>query len=119
MFANTLTFTYKTVAYTLNRVNQDNFGSEYTCIDSVQKFSLKIRHTKETAKAGSPVVARHNVLLEHTTFATATTPEVIRTSTITMRAPELSDPQLCADLFECLRGWFGTATTLSVAQGNN
>ena len=120
MFANTLTLTYKTVGYVLNRINQDNFGSEYSFLDSVQKFSLKIRHSNETAKAGSPIVARHNVLLEHTIYATATVPQQIRTVALTMRAEALSDPQTLSDLNSCLEAWTSVAAnSLALAQGVN
>lgn len=118
MFANTLTLTYKTVAYVLNRVNQDNYGSEYSFLDSVQMFTLKIRHSDESNS--SPVMSRHNLLLEHVIYATPTTAEVVRTATLTLRAPKLSDPATLADLSDTFTDWANVgANALALAQGQN
>lgn len=102
MFSNTLTLTIDAVAKTLIRVNQDNYGSEYLFKDSVEKISMKIRHSSET-QAGFPV-NRHNVFVEHTVYGTPTTSEKYFSTTITLRDREGSGP---ADL---LKTWQGVNT---------
>lgn len=83
MYANTLTLTISTVARTLIRVNQDNYGSEYKYSDAVEQIIMKIRHSTDNRK-GIPV-NRHNVTVEHTIFATPTVSEKYFSMTVTLR----------------------------------
>lgn len=76
MLGNTLTVTYNTVPYVLTRINQDAYTSEFLYTDSVQEFTLKIRHSKVT-KSGI-VYDRHNAELRQQVFATIDDPEEIR-----------------------------------------
>lgn len=120
MFANTLSLTINGVAKVLNRINQDNYGSEYSLAESDQSFNLKIRHTKETSSGLLPAMVRHNVLLKQVVFATPTTNAIERTVTTTIRAPEASDPQTAAYLSDGLSAWVALpATSLALAQGIN
>jgi hypothetical protein len=104
MFANTLTLTVNVVAFTLLRINQDNYGSEYLFKDSVQKYSLKIRHS--TDNQNGFLQNRHNVYLEHVVYATPTVSEKFFSATVTLRDREGSGP---ADL---LKDWQGFNTLL-------
>lgn len=121
MFPATITITINSVDTILNRVNQDNFGSEYLLIDSEKKCSLKIRHSREGVKsAPQTTMARHNVFFEYITFPTLTTPEVVRSYTMTLRAPELSDPQVVANIGAGVQAWLATSTNLlQIASGVN
>ncbi|DAD50037.1 TPA_asm: coat protein [ssRNA phage Gerhypos.1_44] len=94
MLANTLTLTVTGATgspFTLTRVNQDNYGSEYKYLDAIQSIGLKIRHATDRVKANPAlgVVAtsfnRHNLTLEHTIFATLTVPEKSATAAVTLR----------------------------------
>lgn len=58
---------------TLNRVNQDSYGSEYFQKSSLSEYVARIRHTK--TKAGYD---RHNVEVTQTIYATLTVPEYYR-----------------------------------------
>jgi len=102
MFANTLTLTINAVAKTLNRINQDNYGSEYLFKDSVEKITMKIRHSTET-QDGFPV-NRHNVFVEHRVYATPTALEKYFSTTITLRDREGSGPDAL------LKTWQGVST---------
>lgn len=104
MFANTLTLTIDAVPRTLNRVNQDNYGSEYLFKDSVERITMKIRHSTETQNAAP--VNRHNVFVERTVYATPTVSEKYWSTTVTLRDREGSGP---ADL---LKTWQGVNTLL-------
>lgn len=46
---------------TLNRVNQDNYSTEYRLKESDVTHTLLIRHSKEKAKQLGRAVERHNV----------------------------------------------------------
>lgn len=99
MFANTLTLTIDSVARTLLRVNQDNFGSVYSYKDSTERLTMKIRHDVENQKG--QLVNRHNVFVERTVYATPTTSEKYWSTTVTLRDREGSGPQ---DLLELWQG---------------
>lgn len=107
MFANTLTLTIDTVARTLTRVNQDNFGSVYTFEDGTEAVILKIRH--DTDNAGGKLHKRHNVMLERRIYATPTVSERFFTISTTMRKRDGSDP---ADLLKTWQGFVTLATSL-------
>lgn len=102
MYANTLTLTIDGVAKTLLRRNQDNYGSEYSFKDSVEKIIMKIRHSTETQ--GGFSVNRHNVFVERTVYATPTASESYWSTTVTLRDREGSDPA------ELLNTWIGVST---------
>lgn len=86
MFSNTLTLTVAGATgspFTLTRVNQDNYGSEYKFLDAVQSINLKIRQSTDTVN-GKPVY-RHNATIEHLIFATPTVSEKYASATVTLR----------------------------------
>lgn len=89
-FANTLTLTIDGAAKTLNRRNQDNFGSAYQMKSGTERIDLLIRHTVDTV-AGKKI-NRHNMFLEWTIFATPTANEQYYSSTYTLREGEVNDP---------------------------
>ncbi len=94
MLANTLTITIDGTAHTLLRVNQDNYGSEYTKKDGTQSMKFQVRNSVESANglASPEPVERHNVFFEHVIFATPTASEKYYTVTTTMRSRRTSDP---------------------------
>lgn len=78
-FGSTLTLTVNSVAKVLNRINQDNYGSEYLLRNgSVDEYRVKIRHSKEAPDAAGTVKDRHNIDVTHTIFATSTTKQIVR-----------------------------------------
>ena len=94
MLANTLNLTVSGATgspFTLTRVNQDNYGSEYKYLGAIQSIRLKIRHSTDTVKpnlaAGIAAASfnRHNATIEHVIFQTLTEAEKACTATITLR----------------------------------
>lgn len=83
--ANPAVVTVNAVAYDLPKINQDNYGSEYLYRGTTFELRLKIRHSKEAAKAGSVEFNRHNVELTQTIYATSTDPVIIRQSYAVIR----------------------------------
>lgn len=77
-FGSTITVTVNAIAKILNRINQDNYGSEYLLKESLQEFRIRIRHQTENAKNGEQPFERHQFELTQTVFATATDPEIVR-----------------------------------------
>lgn len=104
MFNNTLTLTIGGFDRTLIRVNQDNYGSEYTYRDSVEQISMKIRHSAETN--GPTAINRHNVFIERTVYATPTALEKYFSVTVTLRDRKGSNPT------DLLQTWQGVNTLI-------
>lgn len=77
MFADTITITINAVAKILNRINQDNGGSEYFLRGALDDFRLKIRHTSYTNKTSGRLTDRHNVEFVHTVYPVS--PETVNT----------------------------------------
>lgn len=84
-FGSTLTLTVNSVAKVLNRINQDNYGSEYSLLSATDSWNLKIRHSKDAVDKDGVVMLRHNFFLEHVTYPTSTDPIKKETVTLTMR----------------------------------
>lgn len=62
MIGDTIGITYATVAKTLKKVNQDNFGANYYLEDGNDRFNLTIKHTiPAKGKAGESHLARLDV----------------------------------------------------------
>lgn len=104
MFANTLTLTIDGVAKTLNRNNQDNFGSTYEFSSGTEYIRLQVRHTVDKLQTGE--VKRHNVFVERNIYATPTSTAKYFSVTATLRNRFDSDPA------ELLKTWLGVNTLL-------
>lgn len=61
---------------TLQKINQDNYASEFFYKDSTHQYQLRIRHSE--SKQDGVIYDRHNVELVETIFATPTVPEYRR-----------------------------------------
>lgn len=90
-FGATVTVTVNAVAKVLNRINQDNYGSEYYLRSATDEYRMKIRHSKESPQADGRVFDRHNVELTHTVYATGSTPEIKRIASSTFRVLSTDD----------------------------
>lgn len=82
-FGATLTITVNAVAKVLNRINQDNYGSEYYLRSSLDEYRVKIRHSKDSPNASGQVYDRHNVEVTRTVFATTTVPQYTQVNSYT------------------------------------
>lgn len=121
MFPSTITITVDTGKdIVLNRVNQDNFGSEYQFAGSTESAVLKIRHSLESPQADGRRFKRHNVFFEHTVYPTLTDLAKINSYTLTMRNLEMSDPLVVSKIAAGVEAWAATGTNrLQIAQGVN
>jgi hypothetical protein len=92
-FATPLTITINSVAMAMNRVNNDNFGSEWIYRSGIETLTMKIRHSTDAPLKTTGVTnLRHNVQVIHRVFATPTTKEFIRTWNYTIVVPDYDDP---------------------------
>lgn len=90
-FGATLTVSVNAVNKVLNRINQDNYGSEYFLRTATDSYRAKIRHAKESPAADGTKLDRHNVELVHTIFGTSGAKDTVRTAYIVLRVPENDD----------------------------
>lgn len=121
MFANTITITIApSTDRVLQRVNQDNFGSEYQYADASEAISMKIRHSTDTPDADGIVMKRHNVFIERVVFPTPTVAMKKFTATSTLRHGRYDDPSASALFAKGLSTWLVSGTVLAdLAAGNN
>lgn len=72
---NSITLTINGNAKVLVKINQDNFGSQYYLRETLQEFTVNVRHSKESPNTKTGIqYDRHNVELVHTVFPTETVP---------------------------------------------
>jgi len=62
-------------AKSLNKINQDNYGSEFLLRETLVEYRAKVRHSVTKPDANGVVYDRHNFEVVITTFATSTVPE--------------------------------------------
>lgn len=84
-FGSTITITVDSNAKVLNRINQDNYGSEYSLLTDTDSWNLKIRHSTDSVDSDGMTMLRHNMYLEHVTYPDGTTPMSKESLTFTMR----------------------------------
>jgi hypothetical protein len=110
MFANTLDIVVGSNTYTLRRLNQDDFGSEYRFTNGERALSMKIRHSTDKVDGDGLVMKRHNVFLEHIVYPSPTTALKKYTATCTIRDCAFGNPADSAALFSGLITWASSGT---------
>lgn len=109
MFSNTLTLTINAVAKVLNRINQDNKGSEYLFLSDEERITLQVRHSVDKTTSGP--VNRHNVYIERTIFATPVVGKKLFSVTYTIRDSEGAGPASLDHLSAAALTLLGTLDT--------
>ncbi|DAD51286.1 TPA_asm: coat protein [ssRNA phage Gephyllon.1_27] len=112
---NTLTITLDGsggTAKVLNLIDDGNYSSEYFLPGTTSNFRAKVRHSKESAKAGAIQYIRHNVEFTEEVFADGATPAFIRQAYFVIRHKEGDVEASVTDLGEAL-SFFMTDTTLT------
>lgn len=114
MFANTISITIASgQTRVLNRINQDNFGSEYSYSDANEAISMKIRHSTDTVDKDGLTMKRHNVYFERIVFPTVSTLLKKESYTATMRHSQYEDPTITSDLSKGVNTWLNSGTVLA------
>jgi len=97
MFADPQSITYAGTSYSLVKVNQDQYSSEYRLRSSLTELSLRIRNTSYTDKKRGVSVDRHNVEIVHTTFPVApSTLSVVKKAYLVFENQQGDDIANCA-----------------------
>lgn len=111
-FANTLTLTIAGTAHVLNRVNQDNYGSEYQYSGATSAIVMKIRHSTDSVDSDGIQMKRHNVYIERIIYPTPTTLLQKQSWTVTIRGGSLESASLAADLAKAADTWLVSGTVV-------
>lgn len=77
-FGATLTITVNAVAKVLNKVKEQDYGSEYKLIEATGEYLVKIQHSTEKATAAGTVYDRHFVDFKHTVYGVSPAPDIVR-----------------------------------------
>jgi hypothetical protein len=109
MIGDTITLTHNSVSKVLSKISEANFASVYQLRSATDEFVLNVRHSTETAKAGSVPFERHNIELRHTVFATPTAFEVVNIVSTTIRCRRGSDPAATLLDAKAFNGWLSDA----------
>lgn len=92
-------------AHTANKINQDSYAAEYLHKGATYALSAKVRHSKETPKAGSLPMDRHNVTFTQRVYAVGDTPEKIREAYVVIRNNPDDTVADVTNLVEALTFW--------------
>lgn len=98
----------------LNKINQDNYSSEYLNRISTDEVRMRVRHTKESPKNGAIALDRHNVEITQTIFATLTEPEAIRQFYFVFRATPGDTESEVVDVAEGAVLWADSANLVKL-----
>jgi hypothetical protein len=90
MYANTITVTIDSTDRVLTRVQEDKNGSLYRLKSATELFELKFRHS--VGSSNGVAVNRHNVIFEHTVFATVSALETKHSHSVTITETNGVDP---------------------------
>lgn len=118
-FGATITLTVNSVAKVLNRINQDNYGSEYSLLTATDSWNLKIRHSTDSPDADGVTMLRHNVYLEHITYPTSTTPIYKESVTGTFRCGKYDGNTQIGYDAKAVLAWLSASTYAVVDDLNN
>ena len=113
MYSN-IALTYDGASITLEKMNQDGYSSEYLFRDTTKEIRMKIRHAKESLKAGQVYpIERHNCLLSTTVYATPTAAEQFSEISFTLRAAPGNSLALAQLVNNAWIAWMGSGATAS------
>lgn len=117
MFGDTLTVSNGTTNKVLSKINQDSYSSEYYLREEGQEFRIRIRHSKDALKKGSPSpqTERHSFELTRVEYDTATTVGRTDKAYITLLVPT-SRPTYQGELvFRGILDFFSPANVTKLA----
>jgi len=78
-------------AKSLNKINQDAYGSEYYLREATQEFRVKIRHSTESPRADGVILERHAFEISHTVFGTSGAADTFRQAYVILRNSKKDD----------------------------
>lgn len=109
MLGDTLTITLGGsggTARVCSKINQDSYSAEYLNKTATDQIVVKVRHQKESLKAGeSYAKERHNITVTQTVFATASAEEIFREVSFTIRSRSNDTTASVTDVGEAVAYW--------------
>jgi hypothetical protein len=109
MLGDTLTVTLDGsggTAVVASKINQDSYSAEYLKKRTDDEVRVRIKHSKDTVKAGSQAFDRHNVTFEQFVYPTEEKPlGVLRQIQLIIRNDPSDDEVALTDLGEALTYW--------------
>lgn len=113
MLGDTLTVTLDGsggTAVVTNKINQDSYTAEYLKKRTTDEIRVRVRHSKDTVRAGSQPFDRHVVTFEQFLYPTEAKPlGVLRSISLTIRNDPSDDEAGVTDLGEALTFWASDA----------
>lgn len=105
------------VAVVLSKINQDAYSSEYLKKEALQETRVRIKHAKDTVKAGTQQFDRHTVTFEQFVYPTEAKPLGVKRSVQLVIRNDPSDLEAdVTNLGEALTFW-ATDTILGKLHG--
>jgi hypothetical protein len=115
-FADPMPVTIAGATKNLVRIDTGKWASEYRLVEATQSFQMLIRSSELKVETDGRRKVRHNISLRQVIFATATTPEIIRTSGQTIEHYQGDDVTAFDDIAIAVGA---LATAPNVAKLNN
>ncbi len=82
--ADSITITVNAVARTLTKINNDAYANEYYLRVDGRDYRLRTKHSRDKVASGATPRDRHVITFTETIYPTATTPELVRQSQVTI-----------------------------------
>jgi hypothetical protein len=115
MIGDSVSVTINAVAYTLTKRTEQGYSSVYSTRDATHEVTLRVRHTNEAGRQGSPATEAHRVDLTRRIYATATDPARSYTASVILRLEKDSDPDKVEQLMSAMCGFLSAAMIDKVA----
>lgn len=100
----------------LVRIDDGRYYSEYSLLETLQKFTAVVRTVDLKPEADGRKKSRHTITLTQTIFATATVPELVRVASIKMEHYENDDVTAWDDVVLAVAA---QASAANIAKLNN
>lgn len=122
MFSDSITFTdmHGTQDYTLNRINQDKYSSEYLFQGDTADIRLKIRNSTFLDKKRNVQINQHNAELTETIYAVApSTVDTVRKSFFTVQVQKGDTLATSREVAIGLVGWLTASSAAALVKMTN
>jgi hypothetical protein len=117
-FSNPIVYSFDGSNVSLDKINNDNYGSEYLKVQSSQEYRSKVRHSRRTASDGTRI-DRHNIELVRTKYAAGSNPEADIKAYIVIEHNVGEDAAQVAIISDALTSFVTTTVAEDLVNWNN
>lgn len=97
-------------AVVTSKINEGNYSAEYLKKRATDEVTVRVRHSKDTVKAGTQLFDRHNVLFEQYVYPTEAKPLGVRRQVQLIIRNDPTDTEAdIVNLAEALTYWADSA----------